>query len=316
MAVKRLTPPTAMMVSLAAALRDAARRALIFVARDATGSVGQRHLLVVAPHPDDETLGCGARILLNSRLGTPVTIVVVTDGSGSHGEDDAGRGELRVRRRAELDQAARILGVRDESVIALDYPDYAVADHADQVTADLRRVIDEARPDDVYVTCVTELHPDHAACAVAAIRAVNEAALRPRLLEYPIWLWSDWPISRRQGGAGALAFLSCLLRRSVEVVRIGPLAPEKLRALDAYRSQLGEQPLTARAAGYAIEPDEVALPPVVVRRALAGPEMFFTRRMSRVAGASKHSEPTPRVGILPRIRIVLMNVISLQQRST
>src|SRR5947209_4351316 len=40
--------------------------------------------LVFAPHPDDETLGCGGAIVRKKRAGAVVKIVVMTDGSASH----------------------------------------------------------------------------------------------------------------------------------------------------------------------------------------------------------------------------------------
>ena len=46
--------------------------------------VGDKGLVVVAPHPDDESLGCGGLIAEARRLGRAVRLVVVTDGCGSH----------------------------------------------------------------------------------------------------------------------------------------------------------------------------------------------------------------------------------------
>ena len=263
--------------AVAAWLRDVARRALIVVARDTTSSAGRRSLLVVAPHPDDETIGCGARILASSRLGTPVTVVVVTDGSGSHGQDGVDRNALRARRQTELGQAARRLGVHDDAVITLGYPDGGVSDYVAEIAVHLGRLIDTVRPDEVYVTCAAESHPDHAACGQAAAMAVEQSSSRPRLLEYPVWLWSDWPVSRGRGRHGLRTLLSCLFRRSVEMVRLRPHAEQKLAALNSYRSQLGEQRLTQGAVHYTSQPGTVALPTTVVRRAVTGPELFFTR---------------------------------------
>jgi len=50
------------------------------VARDDTATSAARSALVLAPHPDDETLGCGATILRKRAAGTPVHVLIVTDG--------------------------------------------------------------------------------------------------------------------------------------------------------------------------------------------------------------------------------------------
>ena len=61
-------------------VRRTVRSALRTVARDETSTTGTRSALVLAPHPDDETLGCGATILRKVAAGTPVHVLVVTDG--------------------------------------------------------------------------------------------------------------------------------------------------------------------------------------------------------------------------------------------
>jgi LmbE family N-acetylglucosaminyl deacetylase len=281
------------MVNLVAAdLRRAARRTLALAARDVTGTVARRSVLVVAPHPDDETIGCAARILLSTRAGAQATIVVVTDGSASHGDDGVDFDALRTRRRSELNQAAGQLGVRAESVIWLGYPDGKVPDYVAGVAAALTRLIDDVAPDDVYVTCGQESHPDHAASAKATAIAIRKAAASPRLLEYPIWLWADWPISRNRRSGAIREILTHLAQRSVERVPVAPFVESKRAALDCYRSQLGEQGLVGDGSSYAISSGAVALPRAVVRRALIGPELFFIRSVSQLAAADEDSTPS------------------------
>jgi LmbE family N-acetylglucosaminyl deacetylase len=263
---------------IAASVRAAARGLLLRVARDVTATVVHRSALVIAPHPDDETLGCGGRVLLTRRSGTPVTVLVVGDGHGSHRDVGGGADELRRRRRTELAAACVLLGIDREQVSLLGYPDDSMAGRIDDIAAELERLIRATRPDDVYVTCSEEPHPDHAAVAVAAQRAVARIEPTPRLLEYPIWLWSDWPLSRRlRDGSGLRRFGALAGHRSVEIVRFEPVRAEKLRALAEYRSQLGEVDLVEAYADYESRIGSVALSPIVVRRAVTGPELFFVK---------------------------------------
>lgn len=253
--------------------RLAVRRALVRRAHDVTSELGARSVLVVAPHPDDETIGCAGRILLASAAGARVTVVVATDGADSH---DAGVDVDRMRaiRRAELHQALGSLGVDETDILQFDLPDGHLAEHVEVLADRLQRLIEERRPDDVYATCADEMHPDHAATARALALAVSRVSSQPRLLEYPVWLWGDWPISRRHGDGRALAKAWRTYRlRQVELVSLDAEAVDQKRlALAAYASQLGDDV----GAGSV-----VSLPPELIARALDGTELFFVRSGGR-----------------------------------
>lgn len=241
-------------------IRDAARLLLLCTARNHTAAARQRSVLVVAPHPDDETLGCGGRILIARRAGRAVTVVVATDGAASHGAD---LDELRAVRRRELADACAVLGVED--LIALDHPDGELADYVDELASQLARLIDDRRPDEVYATCVAEAHPDHAAAGRALQLALTRSRHQPRAFEYPIWLWGDWPVSRRWLKAGPLAWLRLLSSRRSYAVRLDDVRADKVAAIDVYRSQLGSE-----VGGVA-----VGLPDQLLQRAETGPELYF-----------------------------------------
>ncbi|NMH98916.1 PIG-L family deacetylase, partial [Pseudonocardia sp. K10HN5] len=71
------------------------------------------HLVVLAAHPDDETLGAGGCLRAAHRAGARVTLVVATDGEAAYpGLDSAGRGALAGARRAELHAALAEGGVQ------------------------------------------------------------------------------------------------------------------------------------------------------------------------------------------------------------
>ncbi|MCW2540857.1 MAG: LmbE family protein [Frankiales bacterium] len=241
---------------------------MIRLGRDYTVASAQRSALVVAPHPDDETLGCGARIRHARLAGTPISVVVATDGAASHGPHAADRETLAELRTRELGEATRHLGLDADRVHRLDFPDGQLAEHLDELTRELVRLILQLRPDEIYCTSAWESHPDHAAAAVAVRLAIAELDFCPRLFEYPIWLWGDWPLSRKWLRHGPRDWLSLLIGRRVFTVDVEPIRGAKVAAIASYGSQLGE----------AVDGVAVGLPKQLIARAESGPELFFEMR--------------------------------------
>src|SRR5271167_3275380 len=116
-------------------LAVAGRPLLLSRAEDVTSQTAGRSCLVLAPHPDDETLGCGATLMRKVDAGTAVTVVVVSDGATWPPEAPAEQ-NIAVRD-AELRASCRILGLPDEAVVHLSFPetqlDRVEADVADAV---------------------------------------------------------------------------------------------------------------------------------------------------------------------------------------
>lgn len=110
---------------------------------------GER-LLVLAPHPDDEVIGCGGLIALHLRERRAVRIVVATDGA------EAGSRELREE---ETRRGVARLG-DNASIGFLRYPDRALSDDAAEK---IREELLSFRPDLVLVPSAVEIHPDHLA---------------------------------------------------------------------------------------------------------------------------------------------------------
>lgn len=130
-------------------------------------------VLVVAPHPDDEILGCGGAIALHVRRGDAVHVALVTRGEG--GGDPAAR--LRESR-----TAAGLLGRTEVS--CLEARDGAVAADAG-LPQRLAALVARLRPATVYAPSPFELHPDHLATLRAVARALAGPA-PPRLLLFEV----------------------------------------------------------------------------------------------------------------------------------
>jgi LmbE family N-acetylglucosaminyl deacetylase len=255
------------------AIRSLARAAMRTSARDETATTAGRSALVLAPHPDDETLGCGATIMRKLASGTPVTVVVLTDGQHSH--PSMAPDALAALRHQEMAEAANRLGLAAESVRWGGFVDGQLTAHEDDLVALIDKLIGELSPDEIYTTCAAEPHPDHAALGRAARRAVatgsakRAGASAVRLLEYPVWLWGSWPLRRGDRLSSTVDAAGRILTRGATRVRAEQYGAGKLHALQAHASQL------RRPAGVPDDQPWPALPPSLLSAASDMAEIFF-----------------------------------------
>jgi LmbE family N-acetylglucosaminyl deacetylase len=138
--------------------------------------------IVIAPHPDDETLATAGFIASQRRLGIPVTVVAVTDGEAAY-EGVQGLGKIRE---VEQEQALAELGVCKDEIIRLRLPDSDVTTHESRL-ADLLK--DLFRPDSLIIApWELDYHPDHEACGRAAWRAAKAVGCATPV-SYLFWTW-------------------------------------------------------------------------------------------------------------------------------
>lgn len=148
--------------------------------------------LVIAPHADDEILGCGALISDVSKKGRLAAIAFLTDSAGSHPcetVDDSRK--LAALRRREAGAAIRVVSPLAAAPIFLNWPDarpHAVGSPEFEATATrLVKLCDRFGVDAIAVTGRDEPHCDHVA-AFEIAQDVARRALRPtRLFEYVVW---------------------------------------------------------------------------------------------------------------------------------
>lgn len=186
-----------------------------------------QRILVIAPHPDDEILGCGGVMARHSSQGDQVHVVVV-----SKGVTEMYAPEKIAETRAELVEAHKLLGVHQCHF--LDFPAARLDTVPGHMLADaLARLVRELKPQTVYVPHWGDLHTDHKAVYWATL-----VATRPtggcrvgRVLCYETQSETEW------GGASPEVAFS----PTVFVDITGFLAT-KLEAMKCYRSQLKEFP--------------------------------------------------------------------------
>lgn len=173
--------------------RLAWRRWMLSRGVDDTAAATSRATLVVAPHPDDETIGCGAAIARKRAAGTPVDVVVVTDGRHSHASPLVSPSRLAELREGESRAACDLLGVASGSVRFLGYEEGTLWRCLDQLTASLAALIETVRPDEILVTSEHDWHDDHRAVNAAVCRAAAATGFGGRLGAFPVWFWADGP---------------------------------------------------------------------------------------------------------------------------
>ncbi len=165
--------------------------------------------MVFAPHPDDETLGCGGLVAHKRRSGADVTIVTMTDGGRSH-PDGIPHAELVDLRAQEARAAAEALGVEAGDVLLLGFRDGSLTDSRRDALQKVQDLLNSAKPHQIFIPFAYPGAPsDHAATNRIVRLAVRNLQLSPEIYEYPIWFWYHWPwvCFPKKIGRGFLKFL-------------------------------------------------------------------------------------------------------------
>jgi len=147
--------------------------------------------MILAPHADDESLGCGGLIAELCERGRPPVVLVVSDGTGSHpGSQIWPASRLLALRESETLQAAAALGLPASDVDFLRLRDTAVPLDGPVFEAVCTGIIAEMRRrgcDTLLAPWLHDPHCDHEAVQIMARRVANETGVR--LLSYPVWGW-------------------------------------------------------------------------------------------------------------------------------
>ena len=148
----------------------------------AVTQIGRGVALVLAPHPDDEVLGCGGAILRHVEAGDPVHVVVVTD--GGHREDFGSDPDVYIaQRQQESRDAATLLGYGAPTFWGL--PDRGI-EYGERLVSRLVTTICSIEADLVYAPSPLELHPDHRTLGMAAAEAIRRCGRVCRLVLYEV----------------------------------------------------------------------------------------------------------------------------------
>ena len=213
-------------------------------------------ITVLAPHPDDESLGCGGLLALAAAAGRPARILVLSDGAGSHPHSrlfPAPR--LRDLRRQEALDAAAALGVAPDDVGFLDWPDGDVPAGGQRLEDAARAVLDAAGQTTLVATLGLDPHKDHEACWAIGRHAAALGGLR--LLGYPVWSWR-YLYPEMNEGLGPLPAAEWAGPPQGMRLDVAAMLPRKQRAVASHRSQLG-QVISDDPSAFALSPAVLAV---------------------------------------------------------
>jgi LmbE family N-acetylglucosaminyl deacetylase len=194
--------------------------------------IGGGTCVILAPHPDDESLGCGGLIAACVMAGRDPLVVVLTDGVGSHPNSRVYPAErLRLVRAQETAAAVGCLGLSPDRVVLLNQPDTAAPHDGPGFEVVVARLVGliggEAACSALLAPWRHDPHCDHAAASLAA--GVAAAAAGVRHVAYPVWGWT-LPESEPVPGVPHMGW-----RLDIEA-----FLPAKRAAIQAHRSQYGD----------------------------------------------------------------------------
>lgn len=184
-------------------------------------------VLVIAPHPDDEVLGCGGVIAKRAAAGDEVWACIVSEGKQPMYSE-----EFVVNEENEMKNAHRKLGVTQ--CVTLRFPT-ALLDTIPQheINDKLSEVIEMVQPDEVFIPHYGDIHRDHqivADAAMVALRPNGKNKVR-RILAYETMSETDWNTPNIQN-----AFIPNVFED------ISGYVVQKTEALMMYRSQVQTYP--------------------------------------------------------------------------
>ncbi|WP_309738926.1 PIG-L deacetylase family protein [Chamaesiphon sp. OTE_20_metabat_361] len=199
------------------------------------GAIDRQRVVIVAPHPDDETLGCGGAIALLASKGYRVKVLVVSDGTGSHPNSQKYPAHiLQAVRSQETISALKLLGVSPPDITFLQLKDGAVPTVTSPSFLDAktlcRNYLQATLPDTIFLPWRHDPHADHRASWQLIQAAILSLGIAPQIIEYPIWDWDRH--QQRQ-----VADLSRIVGWRLD---ISSVLAQKTQAIGLYRSQLGQ----------------------------------------------------------------------------
>jgi N-acetyl-1-D-myo-inositol-2-amino-2-deoxy-alpha-D-glucopyranoside deacetylase len=207
-------------------------------------------LLVVIAHPDDESFGCGSVLADATAVGYDTAVLCATRGEA--GESRVRTDDLAALREAELRSAADILGVgavhllahADSGMAGDPAPGTLAAAEPSQVTAEVRSVIDDLRPDVVVTLDASDGHRDHALIRDATLTAVDSASHPPAatylwcLARSSMARWAEH--MRSTGGGDAYLALGELGTPDEEITLVVDVARHVSRRWEAIRAHASQ----------------------------------------------------------------------------
>lgn len=141
-------------------------------------------MFVVAPHQDDETIGCGGAMLLQIAKGKEVHIVFIQDGGDEHKEDGVSRNEMINIREQESCNVASKMGISRPKFLR---HAYLSMENISKIAGELRIEIDKVGADVIFVPFFLDYNHDHRMANYALAEALTGMSSHIRVYGYEVW---------------------------------------------------------------------------------------------------------------------------------
>lgn len=184
-------------------------------------------VLVIAPHPDDEILGCGGTMARLTKSGAEVVVAIVTRGMPPQYSD-----EFVASLRVETLKSHSLIGVSETRY--LDLPAAALETvPATKLNGALAKLVQDVRPDTIFVPFIGDIHTDHQLTFLAAM-----VAARPRDVHAPRRIYAYETLSETNWYAPGItpAFVPNVFIDISETLEL------KLDAFQCFESQVKQFP--------------------------------------------------------------------------
>lgn len=181
-------------------------------------------VLVIAPHPDDEVLGCGGTIAKYNQKGNEVYLCIVTKAYTPDWSE-----EFIKNRPREVEAVNKILGILKTSF--LDFPT-AKLDTIPykELNEAIFRVVGEVKPDLLFIPHKGDIHKDHRLIFESSLVAAKSATHKiKKILSYEVLSETEW-------GRLIDPFIPNVY------VNISGTFRNKVKAMEIYDSELKEYP--------------------------------------------------------------------------
>lgn len=142
-----------------------------------------KSMLVVAPHQDDEVIGCGGAMALQRRCGRATQVVVLQDGADEHRQMSLARDQLREMRNAESRAAARVIDAAEPIFLGR----MSLRNESSSVESALREIIERNHVDVLFTPFILDGNPDHRACNRILASVLRDIDRDIRILQYEVW---------------------------------------------------------------------------------------------------------------------------------
>lgn len=141
-----------------------------------------KRIIVLAPHPDDEALGCAGTMMLLTKKGVSVRSVFISNGEKLTGEASE---SIAAKRKQEGIKAAELMNC--EVPIFLGHPDSEIKRDPSQLLDRLMRIVNETMPDIILSPSSIDYHEDHIALSYIVFEMFKKRRINFKLVFYEVY---------------------------------------------------------------------------------------------------------------------------------